>query len=79
MNHRSRIQAAIVRRLAIAAMLDVLRGSRPPNERPGSWRIAAAPGSLGRYEAKKSDLQNAGLSSAGYARGCHKAAKKARV
>lgn len=70
---------ATARRLAVAALLAALRGSNPPGERPGSWRIAAAPGPVGRYEARKADLQNADRSPVCYARGCRSAARRAGV
>lgn len=65
--------------LMTRSLLAGLRGLNPSGERPGSWRIAAAPGGLGRYEARKADLQSADRSPARYARGCRRAAKRAGV
>lgn len=76
----SKMEKAVARSLLLQEFLSVLRGgSEATNERPGSWRIAAAAGALGRYEAFKSDLQNSGIPAGQFARGCRSAARKAGV
>lgn len=76
----SKLEKAAARSLLLQEFLSVLRGtSGAPSERPGSWRIPVAEGGLGRYEARKSDLQNSGISAERFARGCRKAARKAGV
>lgn len=68
------------RRVAASQFLKLWRQVlQQPGQRPGSWRVAAAPGGLGRYEALKSELQISDLPAARYQRCCRLMARQARI
>lgn len=68
------------RRAAASRVLGLwLQALQPGQQRQGSWRIAAAPGGLGRYEARKTELQSSDRPAARYSRGCRLMARQARV
>lgn len=68
------------RRAAASRILRLwLQVLQPGQQRHGSWRIAAAPGGLGRYEARKTELQSSDRPAARYSRGCRLMARQARL